>query len=170
MFDCLKKPEADVYRVLLANSPGAVVIKDGHDKILWCNDKALRWFKKDTVDEVKGHSPTKLWPIGSQENSRKFYDIDKDIMENGQSRLDITEIVEIDGKDHLLRIDKIQYRDSKGIVSGVVTFILDMTESLEMHILKYNSDIVYHELRAGLGNIIAILKNQEERHDSHSSD
>lgn len=159
--ECLQKPTADVYKVLLDNSPGKVVIKDTKDKIVWCNARALKMFGQNKLKDVIGHSPSEYWPADSNINGQ-FFKMDKEVMANGASKLTTSQFMEwVDGKDHLIRIDKIPYRNSKGAVAGVVTFIIDMTEALETHILKYNSDIIYHELRAGLTNIISIIKNHE---------
>ena len=157
----MKCDDTDVYKILLQCSPGVVIIQNTHGEVTWCNSNALLKFKKSSMDDVIGHTAQDLWPIGSQSTVQRLVNLDEWVIRNDKSKLGATEHAEIDGKDHLFRIDKIPYRNNEGIVAGVITFIIDTTEALEQHILKYNSDLIYHELRSGLGNIISILKNQE---------
>lgn len=161
---CLTHPPADIYKVLLNNSPGNVIIKDSANKIVWCNKKALKMFNKK-LTEIMGKTCVELWP-DSAVVENEFESMDTDILNenislNGYTGAHFMEWT--DGKDHLIRVDKIPYRNKEGMVNGVVTFVIDMTESLEEHIMKYNSDIEYHEMRASLNSIISTLKQKENR-------
>jgi len=159
---CLHEPTEDIYKVLLDNSLGKVIIKDTKDKILWCNARAVKMFDKQTVQDCIGRSPTDLWPVDS-DVCHKFSEMDEEVINSGESKLGTAKFVEwIDNKNQLIRVDKIPYRNSKGHIAGVVTFVMNMTSALEEHIDKYERDMVYHDLRSNLGNIISILKDKEE--------
>ena len=162
--DCLKYPTSNLFKVMLDNAPGYVLVKDTKDTVLWCNNRTLELLNK-SIDEVIGKTPVEIWPEITKMPT-KFYELDKEVIEKESSKLGTAEFMEwVDGKEHLIRVDKIPYRNRKGQIAGVVTFIIDMTEALEEHIMNYNHEIIYHELRAGLGNIISILRNQDIEKD-----
>ncbi len=109
---------------LLDASPAFIWYKDRDNKILRVNRPAAQSIGL-TRAAVEGRSTHDLYP----EEARKYHLDDLEVINSGQSKLNIVEPYQIaSGEKRWVRTDKVPYRDEHGNILGVIVFALDVTD------------------------------------------
>lgn len=156
----LKNPVNNLYKVLLEYAPSMVFIKDSENRILWCNKKALLLLGKD-IDEVENKHIGEFFPA----EVAKVEQHDKQVLETEEPMLDDISVINYNGKELLVRRDRIPYRDHVGNIKGVVVFVIDLQESVDC-LKSYQDWVMYQQFRDGIAKVIKKLKEQEQKQAS----
>lgn len=149
------------YIDMLDLSPGMVVIKDNCDIIVWANKGAVEEVGLGHRNRLIGKSPSDLLEFVPKD---KYAKIDKEVIKSKESILNLIEIVNTPiAKEQIIRIDKIPFLDKEtNECIGVVTYILNISASIEQNIKNYVSDIEYQDLRVCTQKIITAIKTSSE--------
>ncbi|HUH78341.1 MAG TPA: PAS domain S-box protein [Methanoregula sp.] len=111
-------------KVLIDNVPAMLWYKDTKNTVIRINPAAARVFGAP-VEEIEGKSAYELFP----EDADKYYEDDFEVISSGRPKLGIIERLRTAGGDMLwVRADKIPLKDEKGAVTGLLVFIVDITE------------------------------------------
>ena len=111
------------YHILFESSPAMVWFKDGHNRILRCNEKAAN-SSGMAAREMEGHLTSEFHPVEAE----RYYADDLEVMRSKEPRLGIVEpLTTKTGLTLWVQTDKIPYVNDAGEVDGIVVFSTDVT-------------------------------------------
>jgi len=153
----IKHKDNEKFVRLMNYSVGIVIIKDNSDKVVWGNPALLREIGKDDFSHIVGKSMNTILPFVPKD---KYAKIDAEVISTKESQLGLIEVVDTAlGKDQILRIDKIPFINCVGKCIGVITYIMNVSDSLESVVKTYNNEIAYQDLRTGISKVICSLRS-----------
>ena len=179
--------ESELHRLenLIRYAPDMIYWKDRNSIHLGCNDQFAIAAGLKNCEEVVGKSDYDLpW----KERANKYIEDDKEVISQGQPKLNIEDIVTVFGGNQITVIsNKVPLRDSQGKVIGILGIATDITnqkkieyelrrskgllEELYMldNIIKYAPDMIYwkdkNSIHLGCNDQFAIAAGFENRKD-----
>jgi PAS domain S-box-containing protein len=138
-------------RTVLDSIPAMVFYKDTKNNLIRVND-AFAQSMKTTVSDLEGKSCFELWPDVAQ----NYYDDDLEVIESGDSKLNIIEPLDTPTGRRWVKTDKILYHDKDGNIVGVIGFAVDITDlknaeeelkKQNLQLKQFNEIAVERELR-----------------------
>ncbi len=119
----LRKLSAD-HEVIFDSVPAMIWCKDRHNNFIRVNRAAASALGM-SAGEIEGRSAFELFP----DEGEKYYQDDLEVITSGEPRIGIVEKMQIAGGEKIwVRTDKIPSRDEEGNVTGVMVFVVDITD------------------------------------------
>jgi diguanylate cyclase (GGDEF)-like protein/PAS domain S-box-containing protein len=119
----LRKLSAD-HQVIFDSVPAMIWSKDRHNNFIRVNRAAASALGM-SAGEIEGRSAFELFP----DEGEKYYQDDLEVITSGEPRIGIVEKMQIAGGEKIwVRTDKIPSRDEEGNVTGVMVFVVDITD------------------------------------------
>ena len=110
--------------------------KDTKNNFIRVNPAAAQAFGMP-ADQIEGKNAYDLFP----DFAEKYYQDDLDVINSGQPKLGIIEQMTIASGEQLwVQTDKIPIRDDQGTITGVLVFVVDITERILLE-----EEMRYHE-------------------------
>jgi PAS domain S-box len=153
-------------RSIINNAPAMIWYKDTQNNFVRANPAAAHAFGL-AINEIEGKSAYDLFP----DMAEKYYQDDLEVIHSGTPKINIIEQMQIaSGKTLWVQTDKIPLKDDHGEVTGVLVFVVDITErkrtedALELASKKLNllSSITRHDI---LNQLMVLLGNLEMVYD-----
>jgi PAS domain S-box-containing protein len=130
LFRDFKKSETALRRqggelqTIIDRAPAMIFYKDTNNNFIRVNPAGARAFGLP-VEKIEGKSGYDLFP----DLAEKYYRDDLDVINSGMPKAGIIEPMTTANGDHLwVQTDKIPLMDEKGKVTGVLLFVVDITE------------------------------------------
>ena len=144
---------------MLNLNPGLVFVKDNKDKVIWVNNGMLGEIGSDFSSEIIGRSPSEFFSFVPTD---KYALIDSEIIHTRSEQTNMIEIVDTPkSQQQILRIDKIPFIDPDADKCiGVITYVINITSSIQAKIEEYVDDVEYQKIRAATTRIISALKTK----------
>jgi PAS domain S-box-containing protein len=110
--------------VIIDNAPGMIWYKDTRNNFVHVNPAGARAFGLSR-DQIEGKSAYDLFP----DRAEDYYRDDQEVIRSGKPKLGIVEqMVTAGGETLWVQTDKVPILDPAGQVTGVLAFIVDITE------------------------------------------
>lgn len=144
----LQRPRGDL-QVVLNSIPTSVFYTDREHRFIRVN----RAFCKSLglpMEQIIGKSMTELFPNLPPEQLSPFFEVNDHVMSTGQSKRGFIETLPSVRGRRWIQNDRVPYRDEKGIIIGVISLAIDISDFRETEErLWYMS---YHDVLTGLYN------------------
>jgi PAS domain S-box-containing protein len=124
--------EKQEQEAILDSIPALIFYKDRENHFIHVNltySNMIGIPKKD----LEGKSGSDIFP---KEQSDKFFEDDKEVIESGKAKTGIIEEAKFPDGNHWVRTDKIPFKDEKGNAIGIIGFAIDITESKKAEVKK----------------------------------
>ncbi len=123
--EALRKNEEDLQRIL-DSIPAMVWYKDLDNRILAAN-RGVADMEGIPIQELQGRSCWELYP---EDQARRFYEEDLEVIRSGQPRLGIQEIhtAKRTGRMYWLEVSKVPVFNRNREMIGIIAFAIDITE------------------------------------------
>lgn len=123
--------------------PFSCVLKDAAGNIVWFNRKAaslagVTCIPNRAIRLVPSVNRKPSWPFDTD----TFYKDDMEVIHNGRPILNSKRMVDVNGVDTLVRIDKIPYRDMEGNIVGFLVLTISCSENQEV-LRRYKNKIKF---------------------------
>ncbi len=119
--------ERDEYRLAFDRAPLLIWYKDDKNTVLRANEPAAASAGL-TPDQVVGRSTFDLYP----EEADGYYRDDLEVIRSGRPKLGIIERLETPEGKRWVQTDKIPWRSPSGEAAGVLVFVRDITDRIQM--------------------------------------
>ena len=124
------------HKAIIENAPAMIWYKDTKNNFIRVNPAAAQAFGMP-ADQIEGKNTYNLFP----DYAEKYYQDDLDVINSGQPKLGIIEQMTISNGEQLwVQTDKIPIRDDQGTITGVLVFVVDVTERILLE-----EEMRYHE-------------------------
>jgi PAS domain S-box-containing protein len=111
-------------QIIIDKAPAMIFFKDTKNNFIKVNPAGARAFGM-TVDKIEGKNTADLFP----DFAEKYYQDDLEVINSGKPKLGITEPMTIASGEQLwVQTDKIPLMDEQGTITGVLLFVVDITE------------------------------------------
>lgn len=126
------------YRDIFDHVPAMIWYKDTENRILRAN-RAAALAVGTTPEEMSGRHTRDFYP----QHADDYYRDDLEVLRSGRPKLGIIESYLENDQEHWLRTDKVPYRNSAGVVQGVIVFSVDVSDQkrAEERLLRSQSDL-----------------------------
>jgi len=121
------RAERDDYRLAFDHAPLLIWYKDDKNTVLRANEPAAASAGL-TPEKVAGRSTFDLYP-GEADS---YYRDDLEVIRSGRPKLDIIEQLDTPEGKRWVQTDKIPWRSPSGHASGVLVFVSDITDRIQM--------------------------------------
>lgn len=112
------------HKAIIDHAPAMIWYKDTKNTFIRVNPAGAQAFGMP-IEEIEGKSASVLFP----DLAEKYYRDDLDVINSGRPRIGIIEQMITAGGEHLwVQTDKIPLRDEEGTITGLLLFIVDITE------------------------------------------
>ncbi len=123
-------------RTLLQAIPGPVFYKDANGYYLGCNEEFEKYIglsKEDLIGKT-------VYQISPKEQADKYYQMDKDLLDNPGKQIYESKIKYADGEMKDVMFYKSTFKDSNHNVAGIIGVILDISERkrIEKELMSIN--------------------------------
>lgn len=149
--------EAQPFMDVLRQFHGLVIIKDDQDLVVWSNKENCTELGLSLDKKITGQKVSDLFTFVPAD---KYAKIDLEVIASKQPRLDMTELIDEPSQEtsQLVRIDKIPFIDVNGECIGVVTYVINLTTTLDEVITSYSNDIRYQQVRFDVSKLISSIR------------
>lgn len=120
----LTHQEVEELSTVFNSIPAWVFQKDTENNFIRVNDTYCRVLKIDK-NQIEGKSAFNIYP---RDQALAFWRDDREVIQSGLPKLNIIEKAETPDGARWVRTDKIPFRDSHGVIAGVIGFAVDITE------------------------------------------
>jgi PAS domain S-box-containing protein len=159
----LRRLAAD-HKAIIDNTPAMVWYKDTSNNFIRVNPAAARAFGL-SVDEIEGKNDYELFP----EMAETYYRDDLEVIHSGIPKNGVMQMHTASGEVLWVRTDKIPLKNEKGEVTGLLVFVVDITErkkaedSLALAGKKLNlmSSITRHDILNQLTVLLGYIELSE---------
>jgi PAS domain S-box-containing protein len=158
------------HKAIIDHAPAMIWYKDTKNNFVRVNPAAARAFGM-SVEEIEGKSAYDLVP----DLAEKYYQDDLDVINSGNPKLGIIEPMITAGGEHLwVQTDKIPLRNDQGSVTGILLFVVDITErkraeealALASRKLNLLSSITRHDILNQLTALRSYIDLSREEKDT----
>ncbi len=111
------------FQMIFDSLPALIFFKDKENRILRVNEAFCRTFDKSR-DKIEGKNAGELFP----EHGEKFRCQDREIVEKGEARRGMLELMPTCSGPRWFMTDKVPYRNEHGEIVGVLGFAVDIHE------------------------------------------
>ncbi|MDO9550687.1 MAG: PAS domain S-box protein [Methanoregula sp.] len=112
------------HKAIIEHAPAMIFYKDTKNTFIRVNPAGARAFGL-AVEEIEGKSAYALFP----DFAEKYYQDDLEVISSKKPKLGIVEPMTTTSGEHLwVQTDKIPLKDAQGTVTGVLLFVVDITE------------------------------------------
>ena len=115
--------EKEQLRKIIDASPASIWFKDTKNNFIRVNKAAAEIAKKN-ICEIEGQPTQLIFPIESD----KYFEDDLEVINSGIPKIGIIEPITAGNSVKWVKTDKFPWTNSKGDISGVIAFSLDITE------------------------------------------
>ena len=123
--DALHTLAAD-HSTIINNAPAMIWEKDTKNTFIRVNPAAAKAFGK-SIEEIEGKSASDLFP----EMAEKYYKDDMEVIKTGIPKIGIVEQMPTATSEVLwVQTDKVPLKNEQGEVTGVLVFVVDITERI----------------------------------------
>ena len=137
--------QREILSQILRHIPHSVFWKDRESRFLGCNANLAREIGIQDPSEIIGKTDYDLSSLSGQADH--YRQIDRQVMETGEPRLNLEESVTyVDGTAATVITSKVPLRDPTGNVIGVLGIFYDITERKQTEQALKNSEALYHSL------------------------
>jgi len=158
------------HKAIIGHAPAMIFYKDTKNNFIRVNPAGARAFGMP-IDKIEGNSCYDLFP----DFAEKYYQDDLEVIQSGKPKLGIIEPMTTTSGEHLwVQTDKIPLKDAQGTVTGILLFVVDITErkqledALRMVNKKLNllSGITRHDISNQLMALNAFIALSEDAVDN----
>ena len=112
------------HKAIIEHAPAMIFYKDTKNNFLRVNPTGARAFGMQ-VDKIEGKNAKELFP----DLAERYYQDDLEVINSKKPKLGIVEPMTIASGEHLwVQTDKIPLKDAQGNVTGLLLFVVDITE------------------------------------------
>ena len=150
-------------KAIIDNAPAMIWYKDTKNNFIRVNPAGARAFGMP-ADQIEGKSTYDLFP----DFAEKYYQDDLEVINSGQPKLGIIEQMTISNEEQLwVQTDKIPIRDEQGTITGVLVFVIDISERimLEQEMKYHEQELKQFSAALGIANKKLTLLSGITRHD-----
>ena len=121
--DALRQMSAD-HKVIIDHAPAMIWYKDTKNTFVRVNPAGARAFGM-AIEEIEGKNMYDLFP----DCAEKYCEDDREVITSGKPRLGIIEpMTTASGENLWVQSDKIPLKDEEGNITGILVFVVDITE------------------------------------------
>ena len=114
------------HSTIINNAPAMIWEKDTKNNFIRVNPAAAKAFGK-SIEEIEGKSASDLFP----EMAEKYYKDDMEVIKTGIPKIGIVEQMPTASSEVLwVQTDKVPLKNEQGEVTGVLVFVVDITERI----------------------------------------
>jgi PAS domain S-box-containing protein len=158
------------HKAIIDHAPAMIWYKDTKNNFVRVNPAAARAFGM-AVNEVEGKSTYDLFP----DFAETYYKDDLEVINSGKPKLAIIEPMTTASGEHLwVQTDKIPLRNEQGTITGILAFVVDITErkhaeealALASRKLNLLSSVTRHDILnqlTALKTYIELSKDESDR-------
>jgi PAS domain S-box-containing protein len=154
------------HKAIIDHAPAMIWYKDTKNNFIRVNPAGARAFGLP-IDKIEGHSCYDLFP----DFAEKYYQDDLEVINSGKPKLGVVETMTTASGEHLwVQTDKIPLMDEPGTVTGILVFVVDITErkhaedalALASRKLNLLASITRHDIRNQLMALNAYIQLSED--------
>jgi PAS domain S-box-containing protein len=158
------------HKAIIDHAPAMIWYKDTKNNFIRVNPAAAQAFGMP-VETIEGKNASEIFPHLSD----TYYRDDLAVINSGKPRLGIIEPMTTAGGEHLwVQTDKIPLRNEQGTITGILLFVVDITErrraeealALASRKLNLLSSITRHDILNQLTALKSYIELSKEEQDS----
>jgi len=151
------------HKAIIDNAPAMIWYKDTKNNFIRVNPAGARAFGMP-VEQIEGKSTYDLFP----DFAEKYYQDDLEVINSGIPKFGIIEHMTTGSGEHLwVQTDKIPLLDDEGNITGIVVFVVDITErkQIEMEMEYREKELMQFSAALETSNKKLNLLSSITRHD-----